>query len=184
MMNPVSVRVLFMSLACLAALSSSSTVQAQQATQASRFQYAAKFICLTNIPRTSATTTSVLPGAYLTVVNIHNPTNEASSFRKKLALTAQEGGQVSRFIDEKLTADQALKVDCGEIARKFGIQFIHGAEGFLVIESHVSPDVIAVYTDTLNVSPSESCTLRRPARKVWSARECTTPSNYQRKRNA
>ena len=108
------------------------------------FQYAAKFVCLTNIRGTSAATTTVLPGAYATVVNIHNPNSEAVGLRKKIAVP----GKVSKFFEDKykLGPDQMTQVDCTQILKDFGIRFIHGAEGFLVIESPLSLDVIAVYT--------------------------------------
>jgi hypothetical protein len=37
-------------------------------------------------------------------------------------------------------------VSCSQILTDFGIQFIYGAEGFLVIECPQSIDVTAVYT--------------------------------------
>jgi hypothetical protein len=114
------------------------------------FQYAAKFICITNIPRTSNATSSVLPGSYVTVVNVHNPNTDTVLFRKKIALTGsssgEEPGPVSKWIEHKLTADRAFSVGCEQITKEFGITPIHGAEGFLVIESTGSLDVTAVYT--------------------------------------
>ena len=50
-----------------------------------RYQYAVKFLCTSNIPGTSQTTTSLLPGAYATVVNIHNPNSKPTGYRMKLA---------------------------------------------------------------------------------------------------
>jgi hypothetical protein len=107
---------------------------------AQRFQYAAKFLCTANIPGTSQTTTSLLPGSYQTVVNIHNPNRETASLRMKIAVA---GGPISKFKRSKLGPDEAAKVDC---SANFGIHAIHGIEGFLVIESDLSLDVIAVYT--------------------------------------
>lgn len=109
------------------------------------FQYAAKFLCTSNIPGTSQTTTSLLPGSYQTVVNIHNPNSTTVRFRMKLALASLETPQISNFIDGSLKPDQAGKVDCGDL-RNFDLQLIHGFEGFLVIESTHSLDVVAVYT--------------------------------------
>ena len=109
---------------------------------AQRYQYAAKFLCTANIPGTSQTTTSLLPGSYQTVVNIHNPNKETASLRMKIAVA---GGPISKFKSSKLGPDEAAKVDCSAI-RNFGIHAIHGVEGFLVIESNLSLDVIAVYT--------------------------------------
>jgi hypothetical protein len=109
------------------------------------FQYAAKFLCTANIPGTSQTTTSLLPGSYQTVVNIHNPNSTAIRFRMKLALASLEAPQISNFITGGLKPDQAGKIDCADV-QKFGLQLIHGFEGFLVIESTHSLDVVAVYT--------------------------------------
>jgi hypothetical protein len=116
------------------------------------FQYAVKFLCTSNIPGTSQTTTSLLPGAYATVVNIHNPNSKAARFRMKLALSTStdiDPPLISNFINETLKPDQATKVDCSRI-REFRLQLIHGFEGFLVIESVHSLDVVAVYTAAKN----------------------------------
>lgn len=108
------------------------------------FQYAAKFLCLANIPGTSQQSSSVLPGVYQTVVNIHNPSDQSARMRMKIAVTTPS--QVSKFVDVVLEPDQAIKIDCEQLTHDFGITFIHGAEGFLVIESTRSLDVTAVYT--------------------------------------
>jgi hypothetical protein len=112
------------------------------------FQYAVKFLCTSNIPGTSQTTTSLLPGSYATVVNIHNPNAQTAAFRIKLAVatsTEIDPPLISIFIKEKLRPDQATKVDCSRL-REFELHLIHGFEGFLVIESTLSLDVVAVYT--------------------------------------
>jgi len=107
-----------------------------------RFQYAAKFLCTTNIPGTSQTTTSVLPGVYQTGLNIHNPNDQTVRWRRKIS---QPGLGFSKFINDQLKSDEAARVDCEQIQGDFG-PFIHGVEGFLVIESTQSLDVTAVYT--------------------------------------
>jgi hypothetical protein len=63
----------------------------------------------------------------------------------KLALASLQNPQIRNFIDSSLEPDQAGKVDCGDL-RNFELQLIHGFEGFLVLESTHSLDVIAVYT--------------------------------------
>jgi hypothetical protein len=107
-----------------------------------RYQYAVKFLCTANIPGTSQTNTAVVPGVYQTAVNIHNPNPQAARLRMKLAVRT---GQISAFVDSQLKPDEATSVDCSQV-QKFGIPFIHGFEGFLVIESTLSLDVVAVYT--------------------------------------
>jgi hypothetical protein len=106
-----------------------------------RFQYAAKFICTSNIPGTSQTSDAVLPGIYQTTVNIHNPQNRKVRFRKKIASPLG----ISKYFDGTLEADEVTRVTCSQI-HDFGITFIHGFEGFFVIESTDSLDVTAVYT--------------------------------------
>ena len=114
------------------------------------FQYAVKFLCVSNIPGTSQTTTSLLPGVYETVVNIHNPNPKKAPFRMKLALSTQteiDPPIISGFINETIKPDQATKVDCSRVT-EFGLPLIHGFEGFLIIESTLSLDIVAVYTSS------------------------------------
>jgi hypothetical protein len=107
-----------------------------------RFQYAVKFLCTANIPGTSQATSALLPGVYQTAVNIHNPQRKPVELRKKLAIA---GGPISKFVTQKLESDGAARVDCGDVP-SFDLHLIHGFEGFLVIESTQSLDVVAVYT--------------------------------------
>ncbi len=104
------------------------------------YQYAAKFLCTADIPGTSQTSSSVVPGVYQTAVNIHNPNTERTQFRVKIVVA-----EPSKFIEDELAANHATRWDCDRITIAFG-PFIHGVEGFLVIESTHSLDVTAVYT--------------------------------------
>lgn len=107
-----------------------------------RYQYAAKFICTANIPGTSQTTSSFLPGVYQTAVNIHNPSEESVKLRRKVAIVGSL--QTPEFIEDTLKPDRVVSVDCSS---DLGIgPTIHGFEGFLVVESTDSLDVVAVYT--------------------------------------
>ncbi|MBA4056088.1 MAG: hypothetical protein C0490_15340 [Marivirga sp.] len=105
------------------------------------FQYAVKFICTANIPGTSQTTDALLPGVYQTAVNIHNPQTKKIKMRKKIASPLS----ISEYFEDGLEPDGVMRITCAQI-RDFGITFIHGFEGFLVIESTHSLDVTAVYT--------------------------------------
>ena len=128
-----------------------------------RFQYAAKFLCTSNIPGTSQTSTALLPGVYQTAVNIHNPNRKTAYLRKKLAVAS---GEISGFLEQKLEPDAASRVDCNDIS-SFGIRLIHGFEGFLVIESDVSLDVVAVYTAGKRGAEVESIDVEHvPERKI------------------
>ncbi|MCX2680328.1 hypothetical protein OOZ15_10285 [Galbibacter sp. EGI 63066] len=105
------------------------------------YQYAVKLVCTAHIPGTSQTSDGLLPGVYETAVNIHNPSEKAVKLRKKLA----HPGQVSKFKNSTIKSDGVERFVCRNI-QDFGITFIHGFEGFLVIESSDSLDVTAVYT--------------------------------------
>jgi hypothetical protein len=105
------------------------------------FQYAVKFICTSNIPGTSQTTDAFVPGNYQTAVNMHNPQNILVKFRKKIASPIG----ISKYFEDSLKPDAVERITCAQI-RDFGLHVIHGFEGFLVIESTHSLDVVAVYT--------------------------------------
>lgn len=105
------------------------------------YQYAVKIICIAHIPGTSLTSDGLLPGVYETAVNIHNPSKKAVRVRKKLA----HSDQISGFKNSTIKPDAVERFVCRNI-QDFSITFIHGFEGFLVIESSDSLDVTAVYT--------------------------------------
>ncbi len=133
-----------------------------------KFQYAAKIVCVCDpqpaIPR-------IIPGQYATSVNIHNPSDREATLRKKLALTfpaperphgRQVPGRVSDFLNDRLGPDEALQVDCAEMPRDFFLGGGFGGsadppyiEGFLVIESTRSLDVIAVYSTGVFDTPAQ-----------------------------
>jgi hypothetical protein len=105
------------------------------------FQYAAKFVCGRSAGDVAA------PGTYFTAINVHNPTDREIELRKKfaVALPREQSGQVSEFFGAKLGPDEALEIDCPEIRERTDrdADFL---KGFVVIESDVELDVVAVYT--------------------------------------
>lgn len=105
------------------------------------YQYAVKLVCTSNIPDTSQTSDGLMPGVYETAVNIHNPNEKPTKLRKKLA----NPGLITKFKNSSLDPDGVERFVCKNI-QDFGTTFIHGFEGFLVIESMLSLDVTAVYT--------------------------------------
>ncbi len=110
------------------------------------FQYATKFICGKSAGEV------VAPGIYFTAVNVHNPTHTKIPFRVKMAVAfpGLKPGPVSEFHDAEVGPDEALEIDCPDI---FNPEIFKHAEakadflkGFVVIESKVELDVVAVYT--------------------------------------
>ena len=88
----------------------------------------------------------VAPGEYWTAINVHNPTYTAVRFRKKIAigLPGEQPGRVTQFFEAKLGPDEALEIDRRDILRHADVdRFL---KGFVVIESPVELDVVAVYT--------------------------------------
>lgn len=105
------------------------------------FQYAVKFVC------GKADGQVVAPGAYWTAINVHNPTDTAMGFRKKvaLALPHEQRGPVSAFVHAALGPEEALEIDCEDIRRLIDTPAAF-LKGFVVLESKVELDVVAVYT--------------------------------------
>lgn len=106
-----------------------------------KFQYAVKIICTSHIPGTSQTSDGLLPGVYETAVNIHNPHDKDIKIRKKITNPLE----INKYKSSEIKPDGVERFVCRNI-QDFGITFIHGFEGFLVLESNFSLDVTAVYT--------------------------------------
>jgi CARDB protein len=113
------------------------------------FEYVAKLICgAQEDPKDMR----LAKGFYATTINVHNPNREFTRFFKKLALTIPPGdqrpGPILPIATDGLEYDQALAVDCDDVARRlFGgtlpAPFI---EGYIVIQSERSLDVTGVYS--------------------------------------
>lgn len=121
------------------------------------FEYSAKIICGIQPDPADG---RLAPGAYSTIVNIHNPNFRQVEFFKKLALAyppgGQRPGQILPIATDRLEYDQALAADCPDLIERL---FPHGLppaepdgppvtyfEGFVVIQSAYPLDVTTVYT--------------------------------------
>jgi len=108
------------------------------------YEYAVKIMCGTPLSGDQPVVTR-----FMTRVNVHNPNDTGYAiFRKKVALTVPPGGQrrgrvVKIDVIDTLHADEALTIDCPDlVARKLPSSL----DGFLVIHSDKTLDVVAVYT--------------------------------------
>jgi hypothetical protein len=144
-MTPFKTAMFSTALICMSNLAGATLASADVIPNPYHFQYAAKFVCAVNMPGFSTSTTSILPGSYKTVVNIHNPQNQTVKFGEKIA-SAIFTNDVSGLVTATLLPDQALAVDCDKMAKIFGPAVHSPIDGFLVIDSPVSLDVTAVYT--------------------------------------
>ena len=112
------------------------------------YEYAAKVVCGM---QTDAKDQRLAPGLYATTVNIHAPRGGTELF-KKLALAIppdkQTPGRIHPMAQHVLQYDEALAVGCTNLRDEvFGgnlpARFI---DGFLVVQSTDSLDVVAVYS--------------------------------------
>jgi hypothetical protein len=131
-------------------------VTSAQAAERVMFQYAVKFVCGKSEGRV------VAPGAYFTAINVHNPNERGIGFKKKfaVALPGERPGPVSKFFDAKLGPDEAFEIDCPDILQRTGTRggFL---KGFVVIESALELDVVAVYTAAGATGQVETMELER-----------------------
>ena len=119
--------------------------------------YSAKFLCGT-IPGPGQFGSPLVPGTYLTAINILNPNPGPVDLFKKAVETLPQSvlpqvGPVSG-VDEvrDLPSDAGFEVDCDDILSLFAgantvlLPADPLVKGFVVIESQADLDVVAVYT--------------------------------------
>lgn len=121
------------------------------------FQYAVKLVCgVVALPPAGAST-PVAPGRYWTATNIHNPDKcKDANFRWKVAVAGLGAqGPVSVYQRPlKLNPDTALEIDCAQVMKVVQTLFPPPAQvptfvkGYVVIESDIELDVVAVYSGT------------------------------------
>ena len=105
------------------------------------YTYAVKFVCGEGDGK-------ILSKAYYkTAINVCNPTDTKMGFRKKfsVALPKETAGPVSDFVEGRLGPYESLEIDCPDIRNhlKLDWEFL---KGFVIIESKVKLNIVAVYT--------------------------------------
>lgn len=131
-------------------------------------QYAVKILCGKAPGADNAAV--VAPGQYFTAVNVHNPGRTSIGFIKKVALANafQKPGKVSKFVEGKLGADEAMEVDCRELARMGGVAPGVLFGGYLVFETKEGTelDIVAIYTAASGPGVASMHTERVPRRQI------------------
>ena len=116
--------------------------------------YSVKFACVPDVISTTVNSEVPFePAFHGTAINIHNFTDDTIQFTKKAVLARGEDagrGPISEKVTEVLGPDQALFIDCLDISKLLhnqlaGAPFPAG-DGFVIIESKVELDIVAVYT--------------------------------------
>lgn len=106
-------------------------------------QYAVKFVC--GQPPPQAASLIVIPGQYLTSINIHNPSTEPVEYRWKTAQALDMAdGRISPWVYGTTGPDGAQTFVCRRYVQ--GMSGNPPFDGFFVIESRLPLDVTAVYT--------------------------------------
>ncbi|HEV8455738.1 MAG TPA: hypothetical protein VGQ24_12635 [Gemmatimonadales bacterium] len=109
------------------------------------FHYAVKLVC--GIQRERG---GVVPQSYATTINIHNPSDSVAQFVKSWVMTLPPGGQrpmkPRRLSVDTLGPTLALATDCVDVHRRSGSGVPPFFEGFVLIDSSHSLDVVAVYS--------------------------------------
>lgn len=148
--------------------SSQAQPTSELAGRAKNNQYAVKFLCGKAPGADSAAV--VAPGQYFTAVNVHNPARTGIGFIKKVAIANafQKPGKVSKWVEGKLDADEAMEVDCRELARMGGVTPGTLFGGYLVFETKEGTelDIVAIYTAASGPGVTSLHTERVPRRQV------------------
>jgi hypothetical protein len=138
--------------------------------RAQLYVYSVKFVCGLQVISSSQFPPphepTVKPGNYATAINVHNYHLKPITLRKKAVIARPESvqprGPISPIVSENLGPNQALTVDCNEIAHLFPVgtaplpPFI---DGFVEIVSPVQLSVAAVYTTQTCTNPANKCSI-------------------------
>ncbi len=123
--------------------------------------YSVKFLCGTILPDLTpnqfpspepANQYLLVPGAYLTAVNIHNPHRSRVTFRKQAVIVNPQRkprGKIGTSVTETLGPNEGVEVDCEDIKKLLGVQTLllnDFIQGFVVITTSRLLAVTAVYT--------------------------------------
>ena len=117
-----AVRVMPAFFAFLAVVLGASGASSQPATAADSptYEYAVKYICGRAV-NAHGNPSPVVPGYYLTAINVHFPGPVASHlFRKKFVVALpneKQGGFISPWHEAILNNDEAFEIDCPDILR-------------------------------------------------------------------
>ncbi|MEE9442361.1 MAG: CARDB domain-containing protein [candidate division Zixibacteria bacterium] len=105
------------------------------------YKYTVKFICGKEGGKILA------PGAYWTAINVLNANDSTALYRKKfaIALPGEKPGPATDFFKSELPPGTAMEIDCDDIRNhtRSREDFI---KGFVILESMVKLDIVAVYS--------------------------------------
>lgn len=116
------------------------------------FQYAVKLVCGNVVLSPTAASTPVAPGRYWTAINIHNPEKcRDAHFRWKVVVAAPLNQTPVTPVFQRprtIRPDEAVEIDCQQVMQTFPAPPPAFVKGYVVLESDVELDVVAVYSGT------------------------------------
>ncbi|MBS1859055.1 MAG: hypothetical protein JST11_27025 [Acidobacteria bacterium] len=126
-------------------------------------EYAVKFVCGKSDGKL------VAAGEYWTAINLYNPPPKAErfDFRKKFVLAppSEKPGKPGEWVHFDLPTECATEIDRDDILKHLGVGDF--AKGWVVIQSSVPLDVVAVYTAAgSRTGVSTMCVERVTARTI------------------
>ena len=127
------------------------------------YRYSVKFVCGKSEGKVLSR------GHYYTAINVHNPSMQTAKIRRKIstALPAETAGHVVDLGVAELHSDKSFEIDCPDIYRLARMSPGCLLKGFVILESLVPLEVVAVYTASGGDKKVETIhTERVPAFKV------------------
>jgi hypothetical protein len=124
-------------------------VATAQAQKTVTFIYSAKYVCA---PDLGPTEPALVPGIYKTAINVRNFLDQEVKLTKKVVVSRGQDdprGPISERETVTLKPDEAIDIDCPDIVKLLKNQRALSPKGFVVIESPVELEVVAVYTNLI-----------------------------------
>jgi hypothetical protein len=116
--------------------------------------YSAKYVCVPEVagpdPQLSPSTPIGGSSDYKTVVNVHNYGEEVITIEHLVVAPNDPFSAVTGRVGAYLGPNHLLEIDCQDIASRLQGAAITSATGFVVIESPVELEVVAVYTSAIH----------------------------------
>jgi hypothetical protein len=116
--------------------------------------YSVKYVC---VPEVAAHSPQLSPATpiggfvdYKTVVNVQNYLEQTVTVRHKVVAPNDPFSAVTAKVDAVLGPNHLLEIDCRDIVAALGGTPVTSATGFVVVESPVDLEVVAVYTSAIH----------------------------------
>ncbi len=118
------------------------------------YVYSVKYVCVPEVASHGPQLSPSIPIGgftdYKTVVNVQNYLEEVVTIQHKVVAPNDPFSAVTAKVNAVLGPNHVLEIDCRDIASALGGAAVTSATGFVVIESPVQLEVVAVYTSAIH----------------------------------